>query len=456
MNSLSVRLRGRLALLLAIATAGTQLAACIHAPPDTDFELTNSIAGDQEVSQGGRVTFDVTLRNTGHHDGYAPHLQASSYESALWSLRCKSAVGMACPTKPFAYDPDIGTMKPGASITFEYVFTIGAQATGGVDIGVVLSAMNDSVPYGRRVTTAHFIVGGDALSGAYQLYGSNGRAYAANADFSGEKLTLADADGGGLSFDFGSGPGIDQFGFRVSESQGFHAAHDLLVGNLDFGSGPLPFVAARNFVQDVAALDGTTFLVFGRELPAGGAPRSHVFTAAFSGTTMSVCRDPSVGAPADCPAASAASYALTSAADGMFVATDAAHGDTTVFRVARSQGPLVFLRADASADGRRFDVGMPVVQAWPLFWSFWGTDTRGQTGDAILTSDVENAEWYAPQHQIENTSFVPVAPGPLNLRAGTIGNDGSLKVYAAVFGQLALVAGAPGGTADGLLQIFMQ
>jgi hypothetical protein len=453
MKSLCALVRARWALPVAIATASL-LMGCYARPNDTQFELTNSAPADQQVTAGQRVTFDVTLRNAGRRNGYSPHLVAQSHESRLWSLTCKSAVGMKCPALPFADDPLIETMPPGASITFEYAFTIAPHATGGVDIRIGLWYANDSVPSGERFTTAHITAVGDTLSGPYQLYASNGLLYAADADFAGETLALSTSGAADLAYSFASGYGIDPYGFRVANAGRFFVRPDLIAGSVDFGDGLQPFVAARSFVSDTAQLDGSTFLIFGRELTTGSAPTSHVFSAAFAGTTLTVCQDAAaVDTVANCPAASQWSYALGTAEDGSFTATDAVHGDTTSFRIARSNGSLIFLRADASPTGRRFDVGMPVPDSL-LSMTLWADDTRGRSGIAQLGSSQEFAQWDVPGGIVETTPLAPVSGGPTGLLSGTIDADGVTTVYAAVFGPLALVVGAPGTPADGLMQVL--
>jgi hypothetical protein len=449
MNALSMAARACRAPAAAAVLAAIALSGCVGPAPDTTLQVTTDAPADQPVTAGQRVTFDVTVTNIGQH----PASQVSLYpgpdrQAALWSVACTAAQGVACPGA-FADQPVVRILPPGASITFEYVFTIAPDATGSVDNHVQVSSYSDSK--GPRDAVAHATVH-DLISGPYHVFASNGQRYDVDVDFSAARFTLQ-----------GNGPDAtaalarDPVDFSYVAGAGptmFRTPPGMLAGTLDLGAGsPQPFVAASTFATTLVELDGVSFVVFGRDLPAGGGAHSHLFTASIAGATMTTCVDPTLPAPADCPAALQRRYALAAGGDGSFTAVDATLGDTTTFFVAESLGHPVFLRADASPIGRRFDVGMPGPDKIPAT-ALVGGDTRGRWGASLLSIAGAYVNWRLPDGTGDEMTPLAQVPGaPYGLLAGTRQNDDA-PLMAVDFGPLALVLGVPLGAADGEMAIF--
>ena len=412
-----------------LAIAATPLVGP-YAPGDTlSFRLTVSNIGDQDVA---RISIDTTLD---------PNVNQRS-------IACNAVV-----TAPVAGTPQscydsvyLQSLPKGTSATFDILVTLGARAHGTLTNSFSASAL--AGPAAVTATNSAPIV--DNRGGTYTAFTSDGHQLALAADFVGDTLTF-NGNGASVASPFTLPAGGNAY--LAGANTGFLAHHDLLAGTAPLDGGTPVFLAGRSFVSVLAALDGHAFNVFEIDTPATGSPTSHVLTAQVSGATMQVCADVAPHTLATCPAASLRHYDLT-LAGSVFTAVDAADADTITFQVAQANATLVLLRAEATATGRVFQVGLaanPAIASNNLL----GGDNAGHWGSLTLNPGTLQENWTTPAgaNVLEyNGNVTAIADAPPGLALGSVAPGP--QVYLAEDGDLAILAGKPGSALDGVLQLF--
>lgn len=439
---------GALAALVAVA-ASLIATGCVKPLPDqSGARLT--IASTQPTgtySPGEDVAFRVTVTNAGSSDvsrlSIATTLAAGLNER---SLTCSPLGPSAATTGTATCDDFIYmlTLAKGASVTLDFVATVGANAT-----GTLTSTFTASVISGPPAVTASnqaTII--DSRSGGYTAFTSDGQRLDVAADFAGKTLT------------FGTGTSAVAAPFTPQSANasnlfnaqtGFMAHRDLLAGTAPLNGATPVFLAARRFVTTAAALEGHAFNVFGIATPASGAATSSVENIAFSGTTMQVC----VGAEAvaNCEPGFLRSYAL-SLTGGVFTGIDAADNDTRTFQVAQSGSSLVLLRAEPTTAGRAFQVGLS-TNSGLVDDQLLGGDNTGRWGQLVIASGGVAESFGGVTAPL--SVFAYTIPGqPAGLVGASLSNG--TAVYVVEDGGLAVVAGAtsalPNNDGSGLIQVF--
>ncbi len=140
-------------------------------------------------------------------------------------------------------------------------------------------------------------------------------------------------------------------------------------------------------------------------------------------------------------------------AGNVFTGVDAADADTVTFSVAQSNGTLVLLRAEPTATGRVFQVGLSsndgiapnVLQ---------GGDTTGRWGNLVLNPGTQQENWTLPAVSTYNDQVTTIANAPGGLATSTVAAPTGSRVYLAEDGDIAILMGQPGSAVDGLLQLF--
>ena len=167
-----------------------------------------------------------------------------------------------------------------------------AASRGDIVHQVQVASDRDADPADNSSTVTAVAV--DGRNGAYKAYAANGRAYDLTIDFDALNYTMT----GGAAPEtktFVAGAGE----FIVGGTHRLRTAADLVVGNHDFGTGLLPYIAARRF--GTTLVDGV-FNLATRNVAADGTATTHPGTARISGNVLSVCQtDTSVSATQVCP-----------------------------------------------------------------------------------------------------------------------------------------------------------
>jgi hypothetical protein len=291
----------------------------------------------------------------------------------------------------------------------------------------------------------------DARNGAYKAYAANGKVYDLAVDFgeSGTGSYTITVDGAPVQKTFAPGAGGE---YIVAGTQRLRTAADLIVGNHDFGSGLVPYIAARRF--GTTLVDGV-FNLATRNVAADGSATTHPGTARISGNVLSICQtDTGVQATQSCPVV-LTSYLLSVAGD-VYTGTEASSGATITFQLARSGATIVFLGAQTAPDAtQQLRVGLQESAGLA-----WGT----------LFGPTENGDWVKMVLDAANVSYAVLgskSPTPTNDQAGLqrislagpfammVGKrlSDSADIYVLQTPPLAIAIGAADDTASGMFQV---
>lgn len=337
--------------------AGDNSASASVAATSPDLGVTQSAA--TQVVAGSSATFTVVVANPvgGNASNLTLTNRLSSTSGAVdlsaARIVCTPAAGAVCPS-PVGPDMTLATLPAGRSLTFTIVVPVAEAARGTLTNTFIVNATGDPNPANNAAVTSQRIV--DPRGGSYKLFAANGRAYDLTIDFDAGRYTLV---GGGQTWvkDFAADA---SGGFAVAggaAGERFRLATDLIAGGHDFGSGAIPYVAARVFAGAVADTAGSYNLMT-RDFAAGGAAQTHAAVMVITGNQMLVCQtdDTSVRPPgSNCPTGKQRNFIVSAGSGGnagTFTATEIG-GDNEVwpFVLARSDASRVLLAAPAAGAG---------------------------------------------------------------------------------------------------------
>ena len=445
------RTRTRALFALALTAGALSMAGCTpELPNQSDAHVTVTATQPGGTYQpGDDIAFRVTVTNAGSKDvsllSIATKLDANLSER---SLTCTgngpSAAGPTYSTcSDFVY---LQGLAAGKSMTMDFVATVNAGSQGSVSNSFTIDVIRG--PADATATNTATIV--DTRSGTYRAFASNGQTYSLTADFASATATFSGV-GPDVVRPFALMPASRDTYF-FTPATGMRVHHDLLAGTVDLGGGATPFIAGRTFVTSIAALDGHAFNTFDIDTPTSGGATSRFLSTTFSGTTMLVCADATPHSTDACPAASLLHYDL-SVAGGVFTGVDAAHGDTLTFQVAQSAASMILLRAQATATGRLFQVGLS-TNTGIVDNNLEGGDNLGRWGTLAFRSTAltENFLQTSGSYLTLNGTLSAIPGAPPGLSASSL--DTSSPVYVAEDNDLAIALGQPGSAVDGLLQVF--
>ena len=285
--------------------------------------------------------------------------------------------------------------------------------------------------------------GGDGRNGAYKAYAANGRIYDLTIDFDALAYTMT-VDGAPVQKTFTAGAGE----YIVAGTQRLRTAADLVIGNHDFGTGLLPYIAAKRFGT---TLVDSAFNLATRNVAADGSATTHPGTARISGNVLSICQtNSSVYATQNCPVV-LTSYSLSVAGD-IYTGVDTSSGAVITFRLARSGASIILLSALTAPDAtQQLRVGLQ--ESPGLAWGTLFGPTN--TGDWVtMVLDAANVSWavlgastndQAGLQRISNT-------GPFGMMVGKRLTD-SADIYVLQTVPLAITIGAFDDTANGTFQV---
>jgi len=283
----------------------------------------------------------------------------------------------------------------------------------------------------------------DGRNGAYKAYAANGRVYDLTIDFDALNYTMT-VDGTPVQKTFAAGAGE----YIVAGTQRLRAAADLVVGNHDFGSGLLPYVAARRFGT---TLVDAVFNLATRNVAADGSATTHPGTARISGNVLSICQtDVSVQSTQNCPVI-LTSYLLSVAGD-IYTGVDTASGAVITFQLARSGATIVLLSALPAPDGtQQLRVGLQ--ESAGLAWgTLFGPTNTGDWVTVVLdAANVSYAVLGANTNDQAGLQRISNA-GPFAMMVGKRFSD-SADIFVLQTPPLAIAIGAFDDTASGTFQV---
>lgn len=430
--------------LVAGAVAAVGLSACdgpAHPPPPLELTVTSTDA--TAATRGEDAHFQITVTNpTSHEVKQVTFLEYADLNNTRFqSATCSAQGGATCPD----LTPGLWTtpsMPAGSSLTFDVSVAVFFGSAPTFENRFTVQAVH-------RMTTAegvgHGTVVADARSGDYRMYWRTGRLTDATFDFMAGSFN----PGNGNSFVFTTASdGL----LQLPGNARFYGQSDLVVGSVDNGDGPEPFVAARRFVETVAELEGASFNVFGSVLVFGN-PLSEFYSAWVEGGMLKTCSSMEYSAQT-CPAASLHQYFLT-VNDTEFSAAETLGAPAMHFRVAKSGASLIYLRVGEGDQINGLQVGIAVNDG-PADSNAFGVSTRGDWGWLSLTRHDYLADWTPLSGGTfrETASLVPLRAVNTGLRTGQRSSDGAV-IYLSVNGPLGVAIGAADGAANGEMQLLL-
>lgn len=364
--------------------SGDNLADATSTVVASAADLQVSASLPSTVPQGEALATVVVLGNRGPSAALGASLSyAAPLPDVPVTVQCRASGGAACPAS--LANPSelaIDNLPVGGSLRLVY-----SQATAGVAAGTAVTATatvryaGDPEPGNDEAAVSATVTGpADPRNGDYRLYAADGRQRTLKLDFDRLQLTI---DGTARSF---TGPDAEGV-YTAGGARRFRIADGLVVGLDDSGGTLLPYVAARSFVTDLAALgSGTDLVLMGRSLDAG-VPGSRYAGARWSQDTLQVCGSGTPLRIASCPAGAVTTYrlAVRSGSDVIDGTESSGSGQSLSFRVARVGSELVLLRAGASADGTDTLFQLGLAARAPAAAAYIGGTTTGDWGLGTLT-----------------------------------------------------------------------
>lgn len=431
---------------LACATllVATTLTACgggrSASEPAGSDDLNVSQVGPATVAAGTTATFTALVVNTGRNEATNLVITETLTAGYTATVTCVPSFGALCPAT-LGPSMTLPSLASGKALTLTYQVVVPAANRGNIVNQVQVSSDKDSDPSDNSASVT--AVAFDGRNGAYKAYAANGRSYDLSIDFDALNYTMT-VNGTAVQKTFAAGAGE----YIVSGTQRLRTATDLVIGNHDFGSGLLPYIAAKRF--GTTLVDGV-FNLATRNVAADGTATTHPGTARISGNVLSVCQtDTSVNATQNCPVV-LTSYLLSVAGD-VYTGIGTSNGAVFTFQLARSGASIILLSALTAPDGsQQLRVGLQ--ESAGLAWGTLFGPT--QTGDWVtMVLDAANVSYavlgattndQAGLQKISNS-------GPFAMMVGKRLSD-SADIYVMQTAPLAIAVGAFDDTASGTFQV---
>ncbi len=404
------------------------------------------------VTAGNQVTFTAVVAN--------PRSQGTVNNVTInWAPAVQSGVTFAPPTcaaSPGATCPSVlvstmtaPSMLTGSSLTFTFVATTTTSARGTVGSTVTIAAAGDPNTANNTVTANTTVV--DPRNGTYTTFGADGKPYSLTFDFDNLQYTVA---GSSTVRHFTAVAGTTEY--VVGGNTRFRVAADLIAGGDDFGSGRLPYVAARTFATTVNAIQGAYDLGL-RNTPTSGPATTHAATAMVQGNTLFICEsDTTVATTGQCPGGALKGFdSLTANSDQTFTAKDSSATNAPfTFSVAISGASKVLLAAGTAADtSKQFTIGVPDLTAL-VGGMLGGATSSGDWGTMTLTGTSYD---FSASSSSDDSAVLGKLPGigvPGSMLTGTLVSSGA-RIYVMQASPVAVTVGDFSGLSSGLLQVAL-
>jgi uncharacterized repeat protein (TIGR01451 family) len=435
-----VRFLGYATLFVAVALSACGGGRSATGTPVQADDLNMSQVGPSTVGAGTTATFTALVVNTGRNEATNLVITETLTAGYTSTVTCVPSFGAICPAVlgPNMTLPSLGS---GRALTLTYQVAVPTASRGDIVHQVQVASDRDDDPSDNSsIVTA---VAVDGRNGAYKAYAADGRMYDLTIDFDALSYTMT---GGAAPVTKTFVPGAGEF--IVAGTQRLRTATDLVIGNHDFGSGLLPYIAARRFGT---TLVDAVFNLATRNVAADGSATTHPGTARISGNVLSICQtDTSVSATQNCPVV-LTSYMLSVSGD-IYTGVDTSSGAVVTFQLARSGASIILLSAVTAPDAtQQLRVGLQ--ESAGLAWGTLFGPTN--TGDWVtMVLDAANVSYavlgattndQAGLQRISNT-------GPFAMMVGKRLTD-SADIYVLQTVPLASTIGAFDDTANGTFQV---
>jgi uncharacterized repeat protein (TIGR01451 family) len=439
-----LRVPGLAALFVAMmlsSCGGSREPSSASAPPTDDLSVTQT--GPATVAAGSTATFTAVVANGGKTQ--ATNLTITETLTAGYTVaavNCTPSFGATCPATLGAM-MTLPSLSQGHWLTITYQVAVPAGSRGAIVNQVQVTSAEDA-DLGNNASS-FTISAVDARNGTYKAYAADGRPYDLAIDFDAQQYTLS---GNGVnaqrSFTLVNGE------YVVAGNSRLRVAQDLLVGSHDFGGGPVPYVAARQFATTI--LDGVYNLAT-RNVAADGTATTHAGTARIAGNVLSVCQtDTVVVASQDCPVV-LTSYLLSVNGD-VFTGTETTTGAVFTFQIAHSGGANILLSALTAPDSTQ-QLRIGLQDSAGLTWgTLYGPTSTGDWITMVLDASlIEYAVLGSTTNDQAGLQKISNS-GPFAMMVGTRVSD-SADIYVLQTAPLAIMVGAFGGPASGEFQVAL-
>lgn len=425
--------------------------------------VTVTETGSTQVAAGTNAVFTAIVANTG--PSAASNISVTDVLTGLVNpvvtVACTAATGVQCPTTlgPSMVIPTLGVGRA-ETFTFTVHVPVSASGQGAIVNTVTISAVGNIDTTQNVASFSTLPINSD--NGTYQVFAADGNQYTLIVNFDTLVYTITGAtitkSGSFQPMPMGGGNYVI-FDSTVSGTEQFRVATDLIVGGYDFGSGVIPYVAARVFGSSLRQLVAQYDLVTVTIPAGGGQATTAAGTARVSGNTLSICQqDTGVVLPQACPAASLQNYALT-VNGNIFTGTSSSSSTVQLSFQEALIGATVAIvgtGGGSAAGSRQLIIGLPDSAAL-AGGTLQGPSTVGDvaaTADWVTLILTDNS--YMASGALGSTGLVSLQRinttiGPFSMRQGTLPSGGLFYVMQA--SPLAIAFGAASGSASGLLQI---
>lgn len=426
-----------IAAALLVSCGGGRSPSGADAPPTDDVNVSQ--VGPATIAAGGSATFTAVVANGGRSAASDLTITQTVTPGLAVTVTCVASFGATCPAV-LGQVMTLPTLSAGHWLTLTYQVAVPLGSRGNVVSQVsVTSTLESDLTNNSATATA---VAVDERNGTYRAYAADGRLYDLAIDFDAQQYTMS-GNGATTTRTFVPAGGE----YVVSGTTRLRVAEDLIVGNHDFGAGPVPYVAARSFITSI--VDGA-FDLATRNVDAAGVASTHPGTARISGNVLSICQiDVSVEAPQNCPSV-LASYLLSVSGD-LFTGVDSSNA-TFTFRLARSGSSIILLSAQAAADGSQ-QLRIGLQESAGLTWGTLHGPT--DTGDWVtMLLDAANVEYAVLGATTNDQAGLQKISngGPFAVMLGKRLSD-SAEIFVMQAAPLAIAVGAFDGTANGMFQV---
>jgi len=449
----------------AAVTMSTGTVGDLH-PADNSATATATVSsnlgvtqvGATQVAAGSPTVFTAVVSNPG--PATATNLTINWTHSTTAGVTfdtptCAGSAGATCPTT-LGPTMTVPSLAVGRTLTFTFNVSTDASVRGAITNTVSVTS-NEDTDLSNNVATAT-TTAVDAHSGSYTVFAANGKSYSLSIDFDAGTYTMS---GNGQTTQKTFALEAASGDYVVSGDARLRLGQDIMVGGHDFGSGVVPFVAARTLVTNLASLAGSYDLAT-RNVPTAGSPTTHAGMAVISGNTLSVCQSDTgqVIVVKNCDAASRKDYLNLSVSGNVFTGTTTG-GEQYSFSVANVGGLKVLLSAGQAPDtSQQFRIGLIDSAAGLTF----GPPLRGpsSTGEwlAMSLSNATNPPTYtatlasSPSTTTDSATLVDVNSNaaPFSMLTGTDIPRGA-DIYLMQSSPLVVVVGNFAQSASGLLQL---
>jgi uncharacterized repeat protein (TIGR01451 family) len=427
-------------------------------------DLGVSESGSAQLAAGKTSTFVAVVGNPG--PGTASNVKINWSTSApsgavVATPTCTGTAGATCPN-PLGPAMSVPSLPAGRTLQFTFNVTTDASTRGTIVNTVTVSSDEDQNLSNNTALASTQVV--DGRTGTYTVFAADGHQYDMAVDFDALQYTMS-GNGSSVTETFAPNASGD---YVVSGSARLRTGDDIIIGNHDFagnGTGVLPYLAARNFNNQIAQLGGTYDLAT-LNVDSAGLTSSRPGNALISGNTLSVCQGESteVAQVRNCLAGARKDYLNLTLNGSVVTGYIPSTGEQYSFSVATSGGAKILLSSGLVNGGtQQLRIGLVDSTAGYTYGPGLHGPSNTGSGDwttASLTLGNPNPVFSStgttgPNDSITLVNIGNSGSGPFSMLEGTSFIYGATVYVMQAYPLVVVVGGSPGyaGPSSGFLQL---